>query len=507
MRRMSARAAQDAAAVPAGAVLLAAAVRLAGAVLLAAAVLLTSACATNPVTGRRELSLVSASQEVEIGREGARDIARSIGLYPDEGLQTYVADLGTRLAARSERPDLPWSFQIADDAAVNAFALPGGFIFVTRGMLAHMNSEAQLVAVLGHEIGHVTARHSVRQVSRAQLTQLGLGIGYIISDDVREYGALAAAGVGLLFLKFGRDDESQADELGFGYAMNGGYDPREMVPVFETLDRVSAGSGSERLPQWLSTHPNPEGRIGRTEERIRDAALPSSPSALRIGRNEYLRRLEGLTFGDDPRKGYFKGPVFHHPDLKFRLTFPDGWKTHNGAASVVAISPREQAAVELALAGDEAPEATAKKFLTGEGMVFGRVSTEPLNGLPAASARFELQGRGGRLAGRAVFVSLDGKTYRLLGYGSDENEPRHEDAMRDSLESFRRLTDRAALSVQAAKLKLVTLDRAMTVEEFHRRHPSTVPLEMVALINGRVTVERVPAGTRMKQVTGGTRPD
>ena len=474
-------------------------------VLAAAALAAVVACATNPVTGKRELSLVSGSREIEIGREGARDVTRSIGVYDDADLQRYVSDLGKKLSAKSERPDLPWSFRVVDDAAVNAFALPGGFIFVTRGILAYLNSEAQLVAVLGHEIGHVTARHSVSQISRAQLTQLGLGLGFVLSEDFRKFGELAGTGVGLLFLKFGRDDENQSDELGFRYAVQGGYDPREMVPVFETLDSVSARRTSERLPQWLSTHPNPQNRIARAQSRINNTALPSS--GLRVGRNDYLVRLDGLVFGSDPRQGYFKEEVFFHPELKFRFVFPAGWKTRNGISAVVAVSPGDDGAVELTLAGEEEPAEAARKFLTQQGMVSGATSTDPINGLAAASAHFEMTTERGRLVGWVAFVFLDGHTYRLLGYAAEVNEPRHRDTFRAALKSFERLTDRAALSVTPAKLELVALDRGMTLEEFDRRYPSTVPLETIALINGRAPGDRLTAGSKVKRVTGGELPD
>jgi predicted Zn-dependent protease len=472
--------------------------------MLLGAALLLYACATNPVTGRRELSLVSSSQEIAMGREGAEDVARTIGIYPDGALQGYVATIGNKMAAKSERPDLPWSFAVVDDPSVNAFALPGGFIFVTRGILAHMNSEAQLATVLGHEIGHVTAKHSVSQISRAQLTQFGLGVGYVLSEDLRRFGDLAGAGVGLLFLKFGRDDEKQSDDLGFKYALNSGYDPREMVPVFETLDRVSVGSGAERLPQWMSTHPDPGNRVARTEERLRSTTLPAD---LRVGRNDYLAYLDGLTFGANPRLGYFKGAVFYHPDMAFRLTYPEGWKTNNGVNAVVGVSPEEDAAIELTVAGEQPPSTAAAKFLAQEGMAAGATSTDAINGLGATMAPFRYTSSQGVLAGRVAFVALAGKTYRILGYGSEQGEERDRKAMNATLTSFRKLTDRAVLAAQPATMEVITVDRAMTVEEFNRRYPSTVPLETIALINGRLAIERVPKGTRLKRVTGGTLPD
>ena len=176
-------------------------------------------CAVNPVSGEREFSLISEDQEIAIGRDGATDVARSIGLVDDAALQGYVHNIGARLAQGSERPQLPWSFQVIDDSIPNAFAIPGGYIFITRGMMALMGSEAQLVSVVGHEIGHVTARHSVSMMSRAQVAQIGLRIGSILSPNLAQFSELAGGGLSLLFLSYGRDAERQADDLGFRYAL------------------------------------------------------------------------------------------------------------------------------------------------------------------------------------------------------------------------------------------------------------------------------------------------
>src|SRR5690606_19899953 len=166
---------------------------------------LLGACAVNPVTGERQLAFISESQEIALGQQGAAEVWQSMALVQDQALQDYVERLGLRLAAASERPDLPWSFAVVDDPVPNAFALPGGPVFVTRGLLTLMDSEAELVSVLGHEIGHITARHSVAQMSRAQLAQLGLGLGTIFVPEVRPYGELASSGLSLLLLKYGRD--------------------------------------------------------------------------------------------------------------------------------------------------------------------------------------------------------------------------------------------------------------------------------------------------------------
>ena len=290
--------------------------------LLPTAALLLVACAVNPATGRRELSLVSESQEIDIGRQGAQETLRTLQLVPDSSVQQYVRSVAMGLVGVAERPDLPWSFFVLDDAAVNAFAYPGGFIFITRGILTHMNSEAELAGVLGHEIGHVTARHTASQITKSQLAQAGLAVGTIISPTVADFAGIASQGLGLLFLKFGRDAEYQADELGFRYVTRKDYDPRDMSSMFTMLRRQGALGGSGgRLPEWQSTHPDPENRVARNDTRV--AQFAGKPETMRVGRDQFIRHLDGMVFGENPREGYFEESVFLHPELEFRIEFRD----------------------------------------------------------------------------------------------------------------------------------------------------------------------------------------
>ncbi|MDH3745482.1 MAG: M48 family metallopeptidase, partial [Acidobacteriota bacterium] len=218
---------------------------------------LLGSCAVNPATGKRQLMLMSEAGEIAMGREAHPQIMASMGVYDDQGVQEYVAELGAELAALSERPNLPWTFTVLDDPAVNAFALPGGFIYVTRGIMTHLDSEAELVSVLGHEIGHVTGRHGAARMSKAQLMQVGLGVGMIVSPELQQFGDLAMQSMQLLFLKYSRDDERQADDLGLRYTVAGGWDAREMPEVFGVLKSVGEAAGAGRVPGWLSTHPDP----------------------------------------------------------------------------------------------------------------------------------------------------------------------------------------------------------------------------------------------------------
>lgn len=467
---------------------------------LCAATIAGGACARNPVTGNRELSLVSEEQEVQLGQQAAKEIAQTMPPYQDQKLQQYVEGIGKRIAAASERPNLPWSFTVVDDPTVNAFALPGGPIFITRGILTHMNSEAELASVLGHEIGHVTARHSVQQMSKAQLAQLGLGVGAIFSEQVAQYGGIAAAGLQLLFLKYGRDAESQSDELGFKYMMKQGYDPNEMDDLFVTLERSSALAGAGRVPEWASTHPDPGNRAAVARER----AAKVGATAGKVGRDEYLAHLGGVPFGDDPRQGYFEGRTFYHPQMRFKVDFPEGFKTQNTAAAVVGVSAKEDAAMQLALAGKLSPEEATQKFFSQQGVKRGQALAS--GGARESANVFEAQTEQGALRGIVSFVSHGGQTFQLIGYAPAAAFAGYDAALQQAIQSFGELTDPKKLDVQPARLELVRLDRELSLQEFQQRYPSTVPIEQIALINGIEKDGRLAANTVAKRVVGGVKP-
>jgi predicted Zn-dependent protease len=457
-------------------------------------------CPVNPATGERQLILFSESQEIAMGQQGAQQVAAALGLYDDPDLQQYVSDIGLALAAQSEKPDLPWSFQVVDDPIVNAFALPGGFIFVTRGILAHFNSEAELAGVLGHEIGHVTARHSAEQISRAQVAQIGYGVGAAFVPEIARYGDLIGGGFGLLFLKFGRDDERQSDDLGFRYMSSVGYDPAEMVDVFNMLGRVTEAAGGSQIPNWLSTHPDP----GEREERIQQAiAEAGGQLSGEVRRERYLRMLDDVTFGVNPRNGFFRGSTFLHPDLEFQIAFPEGWRTQNAVQFVAGISADEDALIQLTLASETSVDAAASQFFSQEGVRLVRDWSEAIHGNPARWGTWNATTQDGTvLAGQAVFLEFDGRIYQILGYTLENTWNKYRTVFASSSASFDRLTDREVLSVQPQRLDIVELDRAMTLREFDQRHPSDVDLATLSLINGVGEDERVQAGAQLKRVVG-----
>lgn len=270
-----------------------------------------SGCSTNPATGQSQLNILSESREITLGEEASPQfLAEYGGALPDAQVLSYVRGLGRQLAAVSERPELPWSFEVVDSSVINAFALPGGKVFISRGLLAKMTNEAQLAGVLGHEIGHVTAQHIGQQMTRATGIQLGLvvaGVAASMSDE----DLLAVLGVaggemaaGVYLLKFGRDQEHQADELGLRYMTRLGFDPMGQVQVMRILKDASGGGGSV---EFLSTHPLPESRIERLEGMIRERYPDSGTSAYGFGEarfdQEVLSRLRALPAAKHPKQG------------------------------------------------------------------------------------------------------------------------------------------------------------------------------------------------------------
>jgi predicted Zn-dependent protease len=473
---------------------------------LALLALTASSCSTNPATGKKQIAFIGEEQEISMGREADQQIVQSLGLYDDQSAQAYVSRLGKELAAKSERPNLPWTFRVVDDPVVNAFALPGGFIYVTRGLMTHLTSEAELASVIGHEIGHVTGRHSVEQMSKAQLAQIGLIAGMVLKPELAQFGDLAQTGLGLLFLKYGRDDEREADDLGLRYMAREQFDPREMVGVFEVLKRVSEAEGNGRIPGWMSTHPTPENRIGRISEQV--AKLdPASYANARVNRESYLRELDGMPFGQNPREGYFVGNRFIQPELGFEIRFPQGWKTSNQKASVGAMSPREDAVVVLTLSDQRSPQAAAQQFFSQQGIVQGQSLRADLGGLPAVANVFGVQrGQAGDLQGVVAFVEHQDKVYQVLGYTLADRWGSYSNALSSALATFERVTDRRLLDVQPSRLDVVSIPSAMTLEEFNRRYPSTVDLRTIAIINQADTNTRFSAGTELKRIVGGELP-
>jgi predicted Zn-dependent protease len=459
---------------------------------------LLSGCSANPATGKNQLNFYSEASEIQMGREADAEISAQMGLLDDPELQAYVSRLGKELAAKSERPGLPWTFKVMDDPMVNAFALPGGFIYVTRGILGHLSSEAELASVLGHEIGHVTAQHSMNQMSKAQLAQGGLLVGSILAPEVASAADLAGAGMQLLFLKYGRDDERQADDLGLRYMSSSGYETREMPKVFELLGAVSRGAQTGRVPSWLSSHPDPGDRAERSSRLIAERSYPRGE----INGTEYVQRLDGLAFGPDPRQGYFDRGVFYHPELQFQLRFPDGWKAVNEASRVAAINGESSAMLQLQLTRASSPEAAAREFAAQQGVSVQGQGRDRISGFDATRLDFAAARQNASpLGGRVIFFEHAGRVYSFLSLAVQERWNQNEGAILRSLSSFARLTDPARLDARPQTIEVIRLPRAMSFDEFLNRYPSQASRETVALVNG-VDGGNLEAGRAMKRIVG-----
>lgn len=465
-----------------------------------APLLLLAACAVNPATGRREFSLIGEDREIEMGREADGQVIASYGLVDDPELQAYVSDIGLRLAAVSERPNLPWSFKVVDDPIVNAFALPGGFIYVTRGILANFDSEAELAGVLGHEIGHVTAKHSVSQMSRQQLQQAVLGAGMALSETVRRYGQVGGVFLQVLNLRYSRGDESQSDELGLRYISALSYDPDAMIGVFQMLAQVGGGGDGERLPQWQLTHPYPENREADIRRLISETGVARTGT---VARDEFLAVIDNMVYGPNPREGYFQDTRFLHPEMALELTFPSGWTTANQRTVVAGIAPAEDAVLTFEVVpGGASPLLEARDFLRQEGVRGGQPREDDSAGIERARARFDLTTTDGSFSGEIAFVRYAGVTYRLLGYAAQRDWTRYSRAVEAAISSFAAVTDRSVLDVQPLRLAIETVDEAMSLSRYHERFGSPIDVEELARLNRRTPGEVLSAGTKIKTVVG-----
>lgn len=471
--------------------------------------LVAGACATNPATGKRQISLVSEGKELAMGRESDPAVIAEYGLYDDPGVQAYVDSVGQRLARVSHRPDLVWHFRVLDSPVVNAFAIPGGYIYITRGILAYMNSEAQLAGVLGHEIGHVTARHSAQQITRSEIAGLGLLVGMVFVDAFRPYGGLAQQGLGLLFLKYSRDDETQADALGIEYAAKAGYDPRQIPQTYATLKRIGERQGTS-LPSFLSTHPDPGDREIRTTE-IANATAASTRRSLEIDAVSYRRHLDGLVFGDDPRNGYFDANRFYHPVLGFQMIFPLGWQTANQPSQVVASNEPSGAAMQLTLATSRDTTLTAAQYvdsLRARGEILDMAGrAETFRDYPSAwVGSIVAKGSSGTNTFLAGFVKIRGGQYLQVLGQADASSPAG-DQIFASIRSIAALRDPAKLNVTPDLVQVKSAPRAESFASVYAAFPGqALGLEDAAILNSTRAGTTFEQGEPVKIVKKGLHP-
>jgi predicted Zn-dependent protease len=462
--------------------------------------LLFWACARDYVTGKRTLSLVSESQEIAMGQEADPSIVAEYGVYDDANLAVYVDGIGQSMVKVSHRPTLKFTFRLMDTPVVNAFALPGGFVYFTRGILAHFNSEAELAGVMGHEIGHVTASHGREQMSKAQLATLGLGLGTIFSEDFRRFSDVAQQGLGLLFLKFSRDNESESDLLGVEYSTRAGYDAHHMARFFRTISRISEKAGGGP-PTFLSTHPNPENREQRVGALAADWQQKVPGPKGGADRAAYLRRIDGIVYGDDPRQGFVEGGYFYHPELRFQFSVPAKWQVVNQPSQVQMVSPEQNAGIQFSLGKGASPQEAAQTFATNAQAEVLRNQATQVNGLRAHTLISNLQTQSGVLRVMSYFIQMDDKIYMFHGYTSptlfDGIAPTFEQVMK----SFDCLRNQAALSKQPRRVKIMTVDQPGDLKQTLTRFGvKQEELEEIAIVNGMYLQDKLQRGDLVKVV-------
>jgi predicted Zn-dependent protease len=458
-------------------------------------------CAINPVTGKRDFMLLSESQEIAMGKKSDPEIIRYFGLYDNKDLQRFINEKSQQMVAISHRKNLKYEFKIVDSPVVNAFAVPGGYVYFTRGIMAHFNNEAEFAGVLGHEIGHITARHSAKQYSNAMLAQAGLVAGVLISPDVAQFANEIQQGVALLFLKFGRDAETQSDKLGAEYSTKINYDAQEMAHFFETLQRLEKKSGADQVPDFLSTHPNPADRENKVEKEAAKWKKKTHATNLKVNGDSYLKMIDGIVYGDDPRQGFTEDNVFYHPVLKFQFPYPDSWLVQNSPEQV-QFGPKDgKAMMMFALAQGSSAEDAAQKLVQNYKLTVQKSKHDDVHGNKAVVLIADQQANPEQQVVRTLIYVIEHGTniYAMIGASAKDNFDNYYDDFSRSMNGFRTLTDPDRLNKQPERIKIESVRSNGTLKEaMESFNMPEKRLEELAILNGMKLNERVARGTLIK---------
>lgn len=457
-------------------------------------------CAVNPVTGKRELMLMTEADESVMGQQTDAAVIQEYGVYHDAELNAYVDRLGQQMAKTTHRKNLNYSFKVLDTPVVNAFAVPGGYVYFTRGIMAYLNNEAEFAGVLGHELGHINARHSAAKYSQMQLAQVGLLAGMMFSEDVQKYSPYLMAGMELMFLKFSRDDEREADDLGVIYSTSTGHNAMGMATFFETLERMHP-SGGQALPDWFSTHPNPVDRVAAVKRKTEKEQAKYPGKEFIYNRSDYLAQINGLPFGNDPQQGYVAGNAFYHPGLKFTFPVPSNWQLINSPSKVQMTPEKGDAAILFQLDQSGSRNQVADKFVQDtQGTV---VSSDDItvNGFPARRIVTDVQSESGPLRVKSYFIDKDGSTYVFYGYTLQSAFTGYEKSFDTTMQNFAKLTDQSKLNVKGQTLFLVTLDKKQALRTaLQGERVADDKLEEMAVLNGLHLDDNLPVGTQIKVI-------
>jgi len=462
-------------------------------------------CAMNPVTGRPDLVLTTTEGEREIGAEEAKKVEQQIGLTDNPQLTTYVESLGQRLATHSPRQDIPYQFYVVEMVEPNAFALPGGFVYVSRGLLPIVNSEDELAGVVGHEIGHVAARHSVKRLSAAAPFAIVGGVAGAVTGIVSDNLSDAVMGItgftGSIFLApYSRSQEREADTVGVDLAAAGGYDPDGLSRFLHALEvQEKLRTEKPTTPSFFDSHPS-------TPERVRDTANyakkvtrgPARPIA--ADHEAFLKKLDGVVIGTHPAEGVFVENLFLHPHLNFALRFPAGWETQISRQMVLA-GDKEQltlAFLQVAAEGNDpmvVPKALDKK---SGGKVLDKVERFQVGGLPAARLVFQAKTKHGVMGVDLNWIAYRGVIYQIVGISPEKNFEIFEPIFRQMVNSFRPITRTERANFTITRLRLARARQGETLQSFISRTDCIWTDAEVAAANGIQTNAVLKDGQLLK---------
>ena len=447
---------------------------------------------------------MSVERENALGRQAAQEVEQSIGLVRDPELTTYVDALGQRLARHSPRRDVTYRFHVADMPEPNAFALPGGYIYVSRGLLVIANSEAELSNVIGHEIGHVAARHASQRETRSigvgVLSALGtivagVAAGGQAAQAVSQLGQIAGAG---LIASYGRDQERQADEVGQQLAAQSGWDPGAVSRFFTTLERQTTLEHGERLPSFLDSHPMTSERAQATAARARSLTLTPAPPVAAT-QAAFLHQLENLLIGSDPAQGVFRGARFLHPGLDLALDFPNGWQTQNAVDAVGAISPQRDALIMLETQGPPGdPQAAGAKFAQANGIVLQSDSRESLDGMQAFHALAAKQTQDGPLVLDLTWIAHPRAMLRLVGISPQARYRGQASTFAGVSRSVARLSAAERDGIRERRLRIVEARAGETLGALSSRVHNVWSLDETTIANALEREPRLAPGQLVK---------
>lgn len=464
-------------------------------------------CAQNPVSGNQDFVLLGVDSEIAIGRTNHPKIIEQYGRYNDELLQAYVQSVGEKLASVSHRPELLYRFTVLDAPVINAFALPGGYIYITRGLMAYLNSEAELAAVLGHEIGHVTARHGVRQQSASQAANLGYTIGSILFPELRAAPSQNLFNVlgGALLSGYGREHELESDGLGAEYLARAGYEPKAMIDVIRVLKEQEIFSAAEAKKHGrevkgyhglFASHPDNDTRLHGV---VASADKYVSLQKGKIARLEYLTHINGLTFGDSQEQGIRSGRHFYHLAMSFSVEFPSSWQINNNPDSLLSLSPNGDAFIEMK-AADLNLKLSPREFIAQRLKITKLKSGEPIsvNGLDGYMGIFTNQDKLVRVA----VVYLRDKAFVFFGSVKNNKIFSQFDAnIISTVKSLHALrADEVALA-KALKLNVVSVGKRDSYRAWAKdSRISNSPLDTLRLLNGDYPAGELQAGEKAKRI-------